>query len=408
LRICLVALVWLSQLMPPVYLLRWLGSADAELPRGPLFGLLGMLCVVWILAAVLPLGHSGFRRWLRRQLPGLVCAWLMCTFWFGVSEAFMRHKAFDVYYGVPNLRSSRELGWRLEPGKAGVAANGWREPEVAHAHPASTYRIVALGDSTTFGQGVDPLDAYPAQLQRLLNQDPEWTAHHPHTEVVNLGVPAYGPDQELRALELEGMAFHPDLVVLHLCTNDFADSAFSRDWRPGHKPKPSYRLENGRLVLIAIPPGAEVHAHPRVWPLDRFVLVNFARDAIYRWLDPHFEEFKDADVWPLEVACKAQYEQARPLVWALVAEMARTARQGGSDFLVTLSPTHFSGISDRPPQRAASFLLDYHADAQRRGLRAFDCVADYFAQGYTHATHLRPAGNLLVAKSIEAAIVHRP
>lgn len=44
-------------------------------------------------------------------------------------------------------------------------------------------------------------------------------------EVINMGVPAYGPDQEYLWLQSEGLKYQPDLVVLSLFINDF-DEAF--------------------------------------------------------------------------------------------------------------------------------------------------------------------------------------
>jgi hypothetical protein len=41
-----------------------------------------------------------------------------------------------------------------------------------------------LGDSVTFGYGVDQTQSFPAELERLLNQSGKY-------EVINAGVPGY-------------------------------------------------------------------------------------------------------------------------------------------------------------------------------------------------------------------------
>jgi lysophospholipase L1-like esterase len=87
---------------------------------------------------------------------------------------------------------------------------------------SATYRIVCLGDSFTFGQGVGDDEAFPAQLERLL------AARFPGTDVqvLNAGVPGYGTVDELRYLESRIAVLDPDLVVVQfLSVNDFHNNS---------------------------------------------------------------------------------------------------------------------------------------------------------------------------------------
>ena len=52
--------------------------------------------------------------------------------------------------------------------------------------------------------GVDDQESYPARLDAML----------PDTDVVNLGVTAFGLPQEIRYFELEGRKYQPDVVVV--------------------------------------------------------------------------------------------------------------------------------------------------------------------------------------------------
>lgn len=76
-------------------------------------------------------------------------------------------------------------------------------------------RVLAIGDSTTFGAGVAHDKAWPAVVESLLEKDGA-------TEVRNLGVPGYTSHQGLDLLkeELEGGGKAPDFVVINFGNND--------------------------------------------------------------------------------------------------------------------------------------------------------------------------------------------
>ena len=74
-------------------------------------------------------------------------------------------------------KASPTLGWELVPGAAGmgklgepyqISAFGLRDREYRLDKPPDISRIAAIGDSFTFGMGVNLEDAYPKQLERIL------------------------------------------------------------------------------------------------------------------------------------------------------------------------------------------------------------------------------------------------
>jgi lysophospholipase L1-like esterase len=97
---------------------------------------------------------------------------------------------------------------------------GLRGPEVGASRAG--FRILALGDSTTFGLGVDDDQTWPAVLERLVREK----TGRP-VEVINGGVPGYSAFQGMRYLRERGVAFDPDLVLATFGFND-ADSWSSR------------------------------------------------------------------------------------------------------------------------------------------------------------------------------------
>jgi lysophospholipase L1-like esterase len=106
------------------------------------------------------------------------------------------------------------------PGKAttwSVHTNnyGFRTPHFDAAKRAGVFRIICLGDSSTFGMNVDGADAYPQVLQRLLDERAPG-----HFEVLNLGVPGYSSRQGLELLRQQALTYQPDLVIFAFGTND--------------------------------------------------------------------------------------------------------------------------------------------------------------------------------------------
>jgi GDSL-like lipase/acylhydrolase family protein/acetyltransferase AlgX (SGNH hydrolase-like protein) len=97
---------------------------------------------------------------------------------------------------------------------------GFRGGPLPRTKPPGVYRIVALGDSFTFGFGVREGQAWPARLAARLNAR---TGGTPRVEVVNLGVPGTGPRDYLWHLAHTGLALEPDLVVVGVFANDLND-----------------------------------------------------------------------------------------------------------------------------------------------------------------------------------------
>jgi len=96
-----------------------------------------------------------------------------------------------------------------------INAWGFRGREISEAKPPGVRRVVFLGDSYTFGWGVDDPEVFPERISEIL------TAGQQHRlEGLNLGVPGYNTVQEAECLRSEAGRFGPDLVVLSYVMND--------------------------------------------------------------------------------------------------------------------------------------------------------------------------------------------
>jgi lysophospholipase L1-like esterase len=99
-----------------------------------------------------------------------------------------------------------------------INSEGLRDREFSLEKPPGVYRVMMLGDSTTFGWGVKQEDTAAKILERKLNAD--LPAGYNRAEVMNTGVGNYDTVQEVTYYETIGWKFHPDLVVLVFFIND--------------------------------------------------------------------------------------------------------------------------------------------------------------------------------------------
>jgi lysophospholipase L1-like esterase len=96
--------------------------------------------------------------------------------------------------------------------RVAISSQGLRERMVTRPKPTGVRRLLCVGDSTTFGWGVNINQTFCRRLETLLGAG--WTT-------INLGVPGYNPSQAVRRFEVHGLPLEPDLVVLLLQSNDY-------------------------------------------------------------------------------------------------------------------------------------------------------------------------------------------
>lgn len=87
--------------------------------------------------------------------------------------------------------------------------------------PDNTFRILMLGDSFTFGYGVEANQAFPKILEKSLGEDQK----HLNFEAINAGLASgFTWDEAYIYLKNKGVALEPDLVILNVFLgNDIID-----------------------------------------------------------------------------------------------------------------------------------------------------------------------------------------
>ena len=152
-------------------------------------------------------------------------------FRFGRPIEWMRIRTMDSearggWYGLIHRRSSVPgLAYELVPGLdqeavgVHVATNslGMRDAEPLTRSTPGLFRILAIGDSVTFGYRVAEDQGFCSVLEHGLASEPPAARRF---EVLDTGVSGYSSKDEAAAFEGKWLALEPDLVLLCYCMND--------------------------------------------------------------------------------------------------------------------------------------------------------------------------------------------
>lgn len=288
-------------------------------------------------------------------------------------------------------RYSEAYGWQPRPGavanidgqRTTINGRGVRGAEHPLARTSSRTRVLMLGDSIAFGYGVADEDTFAALLEQR------------GYEIVNLAVPGYGTDQSLLRLEREGMAYSPDVVLLHFCLhNDFVDNASRTYFYDGLHPKPYFTVDQGRLVLH--------ERHLRLSLLDRLALWMHERSQLFNRLGGR-PALGGSERAASKEAALRDGDAVRDLTVRLIARSAQVARQGGADFVLVFH-------SGRREFREGSpwFEALWNAPSLRQ-IAQVDMGGQFLARGRRlQELTLDPIGHLNPAGHREAAAVLGP
>ncbi len=184
-------------------------------------------------------------------------------------------------------------------------------------------RILAVGDSFTFGYGVSEDETWTTLLDRA----------HEEVEVINAGVPGYGTAHELLLLEEHGPTLRPDIVLLAFFWNDVLDSY--------HAEIPRFRTEGGELIREVPAPDAVASKLRTRRSKERLL----ARSYAYRFFSDRAkiarfrlrQWFGMGDIHSFGTDRKV-FEEAWALQEALLRAFASASREIGAKLLLIVIP----------------------------------------------------------------------
>ena len=191
---------------------------------------------------------------LRRVAAHLALLLAPLAILLGLAEAAVRatrahESCVNRFTGAPIWVCDPILQFKLDPelevlGQK-LSRDGFRTRELSAKRPG-VYRILALGDSCTFGQ-LQRGDRYgyvshpyPIALERLLAE----RVGPGRFEVFNAGIPGYNSYQGLMLLRGKLRGLDPDLITVRYGWNDL----FLSEAPPGQGP---YREPDSRLLIAA-------------------------------------------------------------------------------------------------------------------------------------------------------------
>lgn len=168
------------------------------------------LIVLALLEVVLRIGasiaHGGSQYYLLYGLHGIVGRVGISPWW-----------VYDGgYYKFPPNHVLKGAAGQGDNETASINSLGFRGPEFQPRRLPRTFRIITLGESSTFGFHNTDTGTYPYQLEQSFRGQPSSL----RVEVINAGFPYYNSGSIRALLEKELAAYDPDLITLYSAYND--------------------------------------------------------------------------------------------------------------------------------------------------------------------------------------------
>jgi lysophospholipase L1-like esterase len=199
---------------------------------------------------------------------------------------------------------------------------------------AAKLTVLVLGDSYTYGLGVDDDQTYCHHLQEALRSEPA-------ARVINAGNPGKGTDYALRFFLARQAKLRPDVVLLAFSKNDFGDNARETYFSPTPAgvlaPKRPKDARSARRLLLERLPGLG-------WLLSKSQLANLLRQAAVVLT---FDRARPGN----PTAVHVPEEGPRAFVWVDSRRHEETRR-------------YLAALRDAVREHGAPFLVSYVPDAR--------------------------------------------
>lgn len=257
-----------------------------------------------------------------------------------------------------------------------INQNGLRDENYSYERVQNISRILVLGDSFVFGYGVNQKEVFTEIIERKLK----------NLEVINAGVPGYGPDQELIWLQKEGLKYKPDLIILVISPNDFNDIVWDRGY--WNISKPRFIIKNNTLFLTNRTNLKVIERKYSV--LDNFFIYEFLRMKYFFTFE--FEYFHNNNT----------EDERLKLMKMILEEIKITSERIPSKFLIVI----FNESENRE-----NFFQEYGAENEvlvlnlRSGLKEFREKNPNVNIYFKYNQHWNQIGHKLVADLISRYLI---
>jgi lysophospholipase L1-like esterase len=313
-----------------------------------------------------------------------------------------------------------------------------RNKNIAYTRDPLRKRIVCLGDSVSWGYGVNDDETFCVNLEKLLQ----------NTDVINMGVPGYCTGDELLLYQYEGYKYNPDIVMLcFFMGNDIVENNLDSTLMKSY-PMNFFSLRDKKLIIERFHIGvAKTMAY---WFYEHSYVVNFLgslchpykRDTkdvtdthswVYeynekRWLNlgatfyrhppftyletpPGLKEYRNYTGWLRPVKrCYYAVELTKQLLLAFKSDV----RAHNTQFIVVFFPSSIQlALTEQNPDyanRAQTELMKFCANNR---ISYFDLCAAFLERHinandiFIDSGHLTPYGHSIVAHILKDHVIAR-
>ncbi len=299
-------------------------------------------------------------------------------------------------YPQPQHNPDPVVGWIPTPGQRSYTIDkpvlvnglGFRSPDLPATKPAGDLRVLCLGDSQTFGNGVAQDQTYPARLEVLLRS----ALAGRRVDVINAGVQAYDTVQEIDLLEREAVRLSPDVVTVGFYLNDIGEVL---------RTDKTTMVEQNTGEFARRGPVKQFTPYRLIYFLKRSRLVTFLGWHVnLLWAGGQANPMNEI----LEGRTPAALEEGWHRIEATLRRARTMAEARGMRLIVFPVPTGQEFLADYPHEQYRSRFL---AIAERLGLESFDPTPSMKAAGggfqryfITWDGHIGPQAHAWIARML--------
>lgn len=270
---------------------------------------------------------------------------------------------------------------------------GLRDDEFPAPGGGQRLAVLCLGDSSTWGDGVQAREAYPGLLERALQKDVR--AAGKRVEVLNAGVPGYSAWQILRQQRQLMARFRFDVVTI---------AALNSDMMPARRTDRAYALEGVFGAVFRVAYSSELFRFTRSW-LTRAQGEPVGYEANFLPRVPARPDYHEllGQMVALARERKAAVVLVEPFPICRHAHCKELERQMGP-----ISPA-MEAMSARMHQVAAGYHEAMRAVSREQGIPLADMPAALRGQAtpwlhYADSIHPNTRGHRLMARVLAARV----
>ena len=266
-------------------------------------------------------------------------------------------KKSHIEASIPIYKNGENIPWELKPLSEAKHSNifeeyntsikinnfGLRDNKFNARLDKNTKRILLLGDSFTFGFGVEQEETYGSILENLLNKN---------YTILNAGVGGYSLDMEYIYLKEKGLKFNPDIVIVGFFIGNDVRDIDSHKWVELDEKKLPKKIASNkvyidnqsRLRAIGDEDVIKDNSFPILYNLNvflsyKFHIYIFFKDRLkilFYKLTGQEESFEKS-------IYRSYYDNETELLWKktedILLEMNQLVGENGKPFVIALIPS---------------------------------------------------------------------